>query len=248
MRIQTVIPSFGIVSVLCLAGAAASVASVSSSEGSIVVFSDDNCHDRVVSDSPTIPLEKCLPATTSGDMSLSFIVSEKPFCADGSRPNLYQFDDPCCGNPIANWAPDANYGDYGNGSCQHLLGGGFRSMVFTCGDFDVHQPTVISYSFPAPTHSTISLPDQCPGSMSMAPSTTASAGVSVFTSGMTSVSTLDGGLLGGDAVTTLLSPTTTTAAAAAAATTSGSNRTGVISATIGSILGFLAILVAGYYR
>jgi hypothetical protein len=75
--------------ILCLAGAVASVAPAGSSKGSIVVFSDNNYTDPVVSNSLIIPLEKCLPATTLGDMSLTFIVSEKPFCADGSRPNLY---------------------------------------------------------------------------------------------------------------------------------------------------------------
>jgi hypothetical protein len=228
---MSLLPQRLIVPTLCLVGYLASVATADFSKGSIAIFADESCHESVLTDSPEIPLEKCLPATTSGEISLSFIVSEKPFCADGSRPDLLQFDDPCCINGIANWAPNALYGDYGNGSCQYWGGAGFRSMVFSCGEFELaHQPTVISLSvtFPAPPHSTISLPEQCPGSVFIAPSTTGGASAATFTGGI---------------ATTSFSPTSTTASAAAAATTSGTSRIEVVSAAMGSIL-FIVLLSA----
>lgn len=225
-----------IVPILCLVSALASVATAAFSKGSIAIFADESCHESVLIDSPTIPLEKCLPATTSGKMSLSFVVSEKPFCADGSRPDLLQYDDPCCNNGIANWAPNALYGDYGNGSCQYWGSAGFRSMVFSCGEFEqAHQPTAISlsFTFPAATQSTISLPDQCPGSVSLAPSTTGSASAAMPTGEIASSSD---SLSRGETATTSFSPTTTTASAAAATTSSGAHYTGVVTAAMGSIL------------
>ncbi|KAH8898605.1 hypothetical protein GQ53DRAFT_357941 [Thozetella sp. PMI_491] len=143
------------------------------SPGSITIFSDNSCTDQVISTSGSVPLDACIPASTSGDLSTTFIVSQKPFCQDGHRPDLVLFEDPCCGgNAIANYIPNANYGDYGDGSCQHLIGGGFRALVFVCGKFQVPTPSVIaaSFTFPgSPSETSSTIPHQC---LAKAPSTT----------------------------------------------------------------------------
>ena len=135
------------------------------SPGSIAVFSDSSCTDTVVSLSGSVALDACVPASTTGNLSITFIIGEKPYCQDGNRPDLVLFEDACCaGYAIAHYIPNANYGDYGNGSCQHLIGGGFRAFVFVCGEFQIPTPSSImaSFTFPSsPSQSLTTIPQEC---------------------------------------------------------------------------------------
>ena len=150
---------------LVLLGVLALPSATESSSGSITIFSDLSCTDVVVSHSGTIPLDTCIPASSTGNFSTNFIVNEKPFCEDGARPDLVLFEDPCCnGYSIANYIPNANYGDYGNGSCQHPNGAGFRALVFVCGQFQVPAPSIIAatFNFPSsPSQTSSTIPLEC---------------------------------------------------------------------------------------
>ncbi|KAH8805243.1 hypothetical protein F5884DRAFT_798812 [Xylogone sp. PMI_703] len=164
------------------------VAASSSTSGKIQIFSDYACADQVVSDSSPIPFNVCLPGSVANERSHSFIVPEKPYCHDGHRPDLLLFQDPCCTDGVADYTPNALYGDYGNGSCQALLGGDFVAYVFSCGDYPVPQRTVISaaFTFPAPP-TTSSVFTGCPTGSGYPQPTSTLAPLSGNTSSQTTV-------------------------------------------------------------
>ncbi|RFU32261.1 hypothetical protein B7463_g4071, partial [Scytalidium lignicola] len=169
--------NFILVALLCLIIPRATA--TSSSSGKIELFSDESCTDQVSSKSSPIPLDVCILGSATGERSYSFIVPDKPYCEDGNRPDLVLFQDPCCTDGVANYIPNALYGDYGNGSCQPLLGGDFVAYVFSCGDFPIPTPSILSihFTFPAPS-STTSMFQGCPATSSYAQSTSLSNGES----------------------------------------------------------------------
>ncbi|UKZ74346.1 hypothetical protein TrVFT333_002011 [Trichoderma virens FT-333] len=98
------------------------VSATGSRGGSLDFFSDDKCQHRIQAETAPISLDVCMPASPLGELSRSFRVDQKPYCPDGSRPSLLFFQDCACTDGIANYIPNANYGDYGNGSCQAMWG------------------------------------------------------------------------------------------------------------------------------
>ncbi len=56
------------VALAVLIGLVAVPSAADSSPGSITIFSDDSCADFVVSQSGTVPLDACIPASTTGDL------------------------------------------------------------------------------------------------------------------------------------------------------------------------------------
>ncbi|KAL6900185.1 hypothetical protein GGI43DRAFT_61386 [Trichoderma evansii] len=156
------------------------VSAAGSRGGTFDLYSDDKCQDLIEAKPAPIPLEVCMPSSPLGTLLKSFRFTEKPYCSDGTtRPELYFFQDCDCQNGVANWAPNANYGDYGNGSCQANWGGEFLMFVLTCGEYDIPRPSRITFAatFPAPTPTTTKQVG-CPplGSDTSAPSVAASTG------------------------------------------------------------------------
>ncbi len=206
-----------------------------SSPGSIAIFSDASCTDLVVSQSGSVPLDACIPGSATGGLSLTFIVSDKPFCDDGHRPDLVLFEDPCCsGYAIADYIPNARYGDYGNGSCQHLIGGGFRAAVFVCGKFQVPTPSVIaaSYTFPSPSQTSATPLGACLAAVTMSTTGDTSTSRSLMATGNS----------------TTFPSTSTTASSSASSQTSDANHIGVVSpALINVIICFITLLAVTVY-
>jgi hypothetical protein len=139
------------------------VSAAGSRGGNLDFFSDDQCQDRIQAENAPIPLDVCMPASPLGQLSRSFRVDQKPYCTDGSRPSLLFFQDCACTDGIANYIPNANYGDYGNGSCQAMWGGEYLMFALSCGEFKAPVRSVISFAatFPAPPSSTTK-PVGCP--------------------------------------------------------------------------------------
>lgn len=140
------------------------VSATGSHGGNLDFYSDDKCQDRIQAEAAPIPLDVCMPASPLGSLSRSFRVSQKPYCADGTtRPSLLFFQDCACTDGIANYIPDALYGDYGNGSCNALWGGEYLMFALSCGEFKAPVRSVISFgaTFPAPSPTTTT-PLGCP--------------------------------------------------------------------------------------
>ncbi|KAM0450524.1 hypothetical protein ACHAO4_006503 [Trichoderma viride] len=168
-------------SVLALSlGFSLRVSASGSHGGNLDFYSDDKCQDRIQAEAAPIPLDVCMPASPLGSLSRSFRVSQKPYCADGTtRPSLLFFQDCACTDGIANYIPDALYGDYGNGSCNALWGGEYLMFALSCGEFKAPVRSVISFAgtFPAPSPTTTK-PVGCPplGSGASASATASATG------------------------------------------------------------------------
>lgn len=180
------------------------VSATGSHGGNLDFYSDDKCQDRLQAEVAPIPLDVCMPASPLGSLSRSFRVSQKPYCADGTtRPSLLFFQDCACTDGIANYIPDALYGDYGNGSCNALWGGEYLMFALSCGEFKAPVRSVISFgaTFPAPSPTTTT-PVGCPplGSGASASATAAAASTTgggkgdatTAASGVTAAPTSDG--------------------------------------------------------
>ncbi|EGR49777.1 uncharacterized protein TRIREDRAFT_105984 [Trichoderma reesei QM6a] len=142
--------------------------------GSLDFFSDDKCQDLIKAETAPIPLDVCMVASPLGRLTRSFRVDQKPYCPDGSRPSLLFYQDCACTDGVANWIPNANYGDYGNGSCQAGWGGDFLMFVLSCGEFKEPVRSVISFAATFPSPSTSTKPVGCPPLTGDASATTAS--------------------------------------------------------------------------
>ncbi|PNP39339.1 hypothetical protein TGAM01_v202289 [Trichoderma gamsii] len=166
-------------SVLAFLGFSLRVSAAGSHGGNLDFYSDDKCQDRIQAEAAPIPLDVCMPASPLGSLSRSFRVSQKPYCADGTtRPSLLFFQDCACTDGIANYIPDALYGDYGNGSCNALWGGEYLMFALSCGEFKAPVRSVISFAgtFPAPSPTTTK-PVGCPPLGSGASATATATGV-----------------------------------------------------------------------
>ncbi|KAK1255734.1 hypothetical protein MKX07_007993 [Trichoderma sp. CBMAI-0711] len=142
--------------------------------GSLDFFSDDKCQDLIKAETAPIPLDVCMVASPLGRLTRSFRVDQKPYCPDGSRPSLLFYQDCACTDGVANWIPNANYGDYGNGSCQAGWGGDFLMFVLSCGEFKEPVRSVISFAATFPSPFTSTKPVGCPPLTGDASATTAS--------------------------------------------------------------------------
>ncbi|RFU75132.1 hypothetical protein TARUN_7134 [Trichoderma arundinaceum] len=165
------------------------VSATGSRGGNLDFFSDDKCQHRIQAETAPIPLDVCMPASPLGQLSRSFRVDQKPYCADGSRPSLLFFQDCACTDGIANYIPNANYGDYGNGSCQALWGGEYLMFALSCGEFKAPVRTVISFAATFPSPSTTTKQLGCPALDSGASATTASGDVDTATTSASSQAT-----------------------------------------------------------
>ncbi|KAM0255612.1 hypothetical protein ACHAQJ_005617 [Trichoderma viride] len=188
--------------------------------GNIDFFSDDQCKDRILAENAPIPLDVCMPASPLGHLTRSFRVDQKPYCQDGTRPSLLFFQDCACTDGVANYIPNANYGDYGNGSCQAGWGGDFLMFALSCGEFEGPVRSVISFAatWPAPPSSTTT-PVGCPPLGSGASATAAAAAASggeneagtATAGGVTATPTVDGSSSSQQsAISNASSPPTTT--------------------------------------
>ncbi|OAQ72870.2 hypothetical protein VFPPC_00725 [Pochonia chlamydosporia 170] len=121
--------------------------------GSIEFFSDDDCTKSLLTKPNNIPRDQCLLASPD-QPGRAFLVKEKPYCADGTRPSLLLYQDCGCTDGVANYIPNARYGDYGNGSCTPLLGGDFVMFVLDCGEFKRPIRSRIEFSATFPSDST----------------------------------------------------------------------------------------------
>ncbi|KAL6797779.1 hypothetical protein GGI42DRAFT_329906 [Trichoderma sp. SZMC 28013] len=130
--------------------------------GSLDFFSDDKCQHRIQAETAPISLDVCIPASPLGELSRSFRVDEKPYCPDGRRPSLLFFQDCACTDGIANYIPNANYGDYGNGSCQAMWGGEYLMFALSCGEFKAPVRSVISFAATFPSSATTTKALGCP--------------------------------------------------------------------------------------
>ncbi|KAL7947982.1 hypothetical protein V8C42DRAFT_342967 [Trichoderma barbatum] len=154
------------------------VSAAGSRGGSLDFFSDDKCENRIQAETAPIALDVCMPASPLGKLSRSFRVNEKPYCQDGSRPSLLFFQDCACTDGIANYIPNANYGDYGNGSCQAMWGGEYLMFALSCGEFKAPVRSVISFGATFPSTVTTTKPLGCPPLTRDASATTPSASAS----------------------------------------------------------------------
>jgi hypothetical protein len=184
------------------------VSATGSHGGNLDFYSDDKCQDRIQAEVAPIPLDVCMPASPLGSLSRSFRVSQKPYCADGTtRPSLLFFQDCACTDGIANYIPDALYGDYGNGSCNALWGGEYLMFALSCGEFKAPVRSVISFgatfTFPGPTATTtkqVGCPPLGSGASATATATDGDSsgsddegGATTTTGGVTATPTSDGG-------------------------------------------------------
>ncbi|KAL7961851.1 hypothetical protein V8C34DRAFT_272663 [Trichoderma compactum] len=154
------------------------VSAAGSRGGSLDFFSDDKCQHRTQAETAPISLDVCMPASPLGELSRSFHVDEKPYCPDGSRPSLLFFQDCACTDGIANYIPNANYGDYGNGSCQAMWGGEYLMFALSCGEFKAPVRSVISFAATFPSSATTTKPLGCPPLTSDASATAPSSATS----------------------------------------------------------------------
>ncbi|QYS93080.1 hypothetical protein H0G86_000470 [Trichoderma simmonsii] len=154
------------------------VSAAGSRGGSLDFFSDDKCQHRIQAETAPISLDVCMPASPLGELSRSFRVDEKPYCPDGSRPSLLFFQDCACTDGIANYIPNANYGDYGNGSCQAMWGGEYLMFALSCGEFKAPVRSVISFAATFPSSATTTKPLGCPPLTSDASATAPSSAAS----------------------------------------------------------------------
>ncbi|KAL6830346.1 hypothetical protein V8C40DRAFT_240187 [Trichoderma camerunense] len=159
------------------------VSAAGSRGGSLDFFSDDKCQHRIQAETAPIALDVCMPASPLGELSRSFRVDEKPYCLDGSRPSLLFFQDCACTDGIANYIPNANYGDYGNGSCQAMWGGEYLMFALSCGEFKAPVRSVISFAATFPSSATTTKPLGCPPLTSDASATAPSSDASNTASG-----------------------------------------------------------------
>lgn len=154
------------------------VSATGSRGGSLDFFSDDQCHNRIQAETAPISLDVCMPASPLGQLSRSFRVDQKPYCPDGSRPSLLFFQDCACTDGIANYIPNANYGDYGNGSCQAVWGGEYLMFALSCGEFKAPVRSVISFAATFPSPFTSTKPVGCPPLTTGASATSATGSAS----------------------------------------------------------------------
>ncbi|KAL5087535.1 hypothetical protein Trisim1_007756 [Trichoderma cf. simile WF8] len=154
------------------------VSAAGSRGGSLDFFSDDKCQHRIQTETAPMALDVCMPASPLGELSRSFRVDEKPYCPDGSRPSLLFFQDCACTDGIANYIPNANYGDYGNGSCQAMWGGEYLMFALSCGEFKAPVRSVISFGATFPSSVTTTKPLGCPPLTSDASATASSSATS----------------------------------------------------------------------
>lgn len=148
------------------------VSATGSRGGSLDFYSDDKCEDLLVAETAPIPLDVCMVSSPLGHITKSFRVKQKPYCPDGSRPSLLFFQDCACTDGVANWIPNADYGDYGNGSCQAGWGGDFLMFVLSCGEFQEPVRSVISFAATFPSTATTTKQVGCPALDNAAPATT----------------------------------------------------------------------------
>lgn len=215
------------------------VAAMNVSVGSVEFFSDDACTQVILDRPNNIPRDVCLPGTSSAP-GKAFRVKDRPYCEDGTRPSLLLYQDCTCDDGVANAAPDAQWGDYADGSCIPLLGGEFWTFVLYCGKFDVPTRTAISFSatFPGPAPSTPACSFVTAGSGSSSSSSATGSAASSSTT-PTGSSSKDG--------TKTVTPTSaagqTTTAAASSSTKSNSvgprldwSRMGITAAVVSAVI------------
>ncbi|KAL7930388.1 hypothetical protein V8C35DRAFT_313129 [Trichoderma chlorosporum] len=152
------------------------VSATGSRGGSLDFFSDDQCQHRIQAETAPISLDVCVPASPLGQLSKSFRVDQKPYCPDGSRPSLLFFQDCACTDGIANYIPNADYGDYGNGSCQVMRGGEYLMFALSCGEFKAPVRSVIAFAATFPSPFTTTTPLGCPPLTSDASDTATATG------------------------------------------------------------------------
>lgn len=105
--------------------------------GNVTFFSDDACADPVFVNSAIIGRDFC--ATSDSDLSSlgpyrGFIINERPWCDNGSRPYWNVFGDGGCRVLLDSFPPMRLDGE---GACVPVGSSGFRSYAFVCDGFDL---------------------------------------------------------------------------------------------------------------
>lgn len=113
-----------------------------SDTGNITLFSDTNCAEAAFANSWTLGRDFCGSVESSSsrptDVTFqSYILNERPWCTNGSRPYFNVYSDEACSNLIHSYEPGPLYHPIGpdaDGTCV-VPGGGYKAMAFICDGF-----------------------------------------------------------------------------------------------------------------
>ncbi|KAF2445978.1 hypothetical protein P171DRAFT_277296 [Karstenula rhodostoma CBS 690.94] len=126
-----------------LALAASAVTASLTRIGNITLFSDTTCSDPIFLNSWNLGRDFCAKldkiASSPVDVPFqSYILNERPWCDNGSRPDLNLYRDEACAGLIRSFEPGALYKSEdpdADGTCV-APGGEYRAMAFVCDGFE----------------------------------------------------------------------------------------------------------------
>ncbi|KAK3207815.1 hypothetical protein GRF29_96g507853 [Pseudopithomyces chartarum] len=110
--------------------------------GNITLFSDTSCAERVFANSWTLGSDFCGIIDSSASWSTdavyqSYVLNERPWCINGSRPYFNVYRDETCSDLIHSYEPGPLYNPTGpdsDGTCV-APGRAFKAVAFICDGF-----------------------------------------------------------------------------------------------------------------
>ncbi|KAI1852132.1 hypothetical protein JX265_013103 [Neoarthrinium moseri] len=109
-----------------------------SATGNITLFSDTSCADPVYVNSWIVGRDNCAVADGGSQpysgQFLSFVLNERPWCVNGSRPYLNIYRDAACTSLLVSFAPGPLYNPTGpdaDGTCV-APGADYKALAFIC--------------------------------------------------------------------------------------------------------------------
>ncbi|KAK9771888.1 hypothetical protein SCAR479_11369 [Seiridium cardinale] len=138
---------------VCLVAAGGTTAALSKT-GNFTVFSDTACQDPLFVNSEIKGRDFCAPTDNEGNWGgeatdfifKSYILNERPWCDNGSRPYFNVYSDQDCANLIKSYPAGALYNPTGpdaDGTCV-VPGAEYKAVAFVCDGFDTPPPSSTS--------------------------------------------------------------------------------------------------------
>ncbi|KAM0813982.1 hypothetical protein AB5N19_13984 [Seiridium cardinale] len=138
---------------VCLVAAGGTTAALSKT-GNFTVFSDTACQDPLFVNSEIKGRDFCAPTDNEGNWGgeatdfifKSYILNERPWCDNGSRPYFNVYSDQDCANLIKSYPAGALYNPTGpdaDGTCV-VPSAEYKAVAFVCDGFDTPPPSSTS--------------------------------------------------------------------------------------------------------
>ncbi|KAI0388086.1 hypothetical protein F5Y04DRAFT_17446 [Hypomontagnella monticulosa] len=132
-----------------------SIAVALSKTGNITLFSDTNCQEPVYVNNFILGIETCggdNADTPYLDPFRSYILNERPWCKDGSRPSFDIFSDATCLDLTVSNEPGPRFEEIENPIC--VAPGDFKGMAFRCDESEENEDKDVTDDAPTSTDTT----------------------------------------------------------------------------------------------